>query len=158
MEPHNTSTHGQLPLSLLGTAPELQGPTWYKMYWHVNCGYTSAKADILARYGKFFKGLRTSPCWEVTVLANLVARDVRSSTGRNIKYVGESSGRDPWHSGTAGLRAGVEKTEKDEVADVDRWREKYLGTLLAQRQECHYLGQEDLEKEVQVLIDSLCVN
>ena len=56
------------------------------------CGYTSAKADILARYGKFFKGLRTSPCWEVTVLANLVARDVRSSTGRNIKYVGESSG------------------------------------------------------------------
>ena len=38
------------------------------------CGYTSAKADILARYGKFFKGLRTSPCWEVTVLANLVAR------------------------------------------------------------------------------------
>lgn len=122
------------------------------------CGYTSAKADILARYGKFFKGLRTSPCWEVTVLANLVARDVRSSTGRNIKYVGESSGRDPWHSGTAGLRAGVEKTEKVEVADVDRWRVKYLGTLLAQRQECHYLGQEDLEEEVQVLIDSLCVN
>jgi hypothetical protein len=93
----------------------------------------------------------------VTVLANLVARDVRSSTGRNIKLgnVGESSGRDPWHYGTAGLRAGVEKTE---VADVDEWRVKYLGTLLAQIQECHYLGQEDLEKEVQVLIDSLYVN
>ena len=37
-------------------------------------------------------------------------------------------------SGTAGLGAGVEKTEKVEVADVDRWRVKYLGTLLAQRQ------------------------
>ena len=94
----------------------------------------------------------------MTVLANLVARDVRSSTGRNIKYVGETSGIDPWHSGTVALRAGVEKTEKVEVADVDRWRVKYLGTLLAQRQECHYLGQDDIKEEVQALIDSLCVN
>ena len=71
---------------------------------------------------------------------------------------GKLSGKDPCHSGTVALRAGLERAEKVEVADVDRWRVKYLGTLLAQRQECHYLGQDDLKEEVQELIDSLCVN
>jgi hypothetical protein len=45
-----------------------------------------------------------------------------------------------------------------EVPQADKWRIKYLGILLAQRQEWHYMGQEEQEREVQNLIDSLCVN
>ena len=37
------------------------------------CGMSSAKTDILGRYGKFCRGLRTSVCQEVRVMFNLVA-------------------------------------------------------------------------------------
>ena len=98
------------------------------------CGSPSAKVDILVRYGKFFQGLRTSTCREVSVLANLVARDIRSTTGENVRLLSESSGKIPWCSGSASLRTGVVKTVTVEVPNADKWRIKFLGTLLAQRQ------------------------
>ena len=84
---------------LLGTAPELQGSTWYKMYWDVDTLH-QCQARHFGQVWQVFQ--RTSPCWKVTVLANLVARDVRPSSGRNIKY-GGSSGIDPWNSGILAL-------------------------------------------------------
>ena len=59
-------------------------------------GVSSAKADVLARYGGFFRGLRKSPSCEVAVMANLAGRDIRSTTGRNLAYLQECSGLDPW--------------------------------------------------------------
>ena len=46
------------------------------------CGSTSTEIDFMARYCKFFQGLRQSPSTEVSVLANLVARDKRACTGK----------------------------------------------------------------------------
>ena len=122
------------------------------------CGTTSARSEIMARYGKFFRGLRSSPCREVAILANLVARDIRSTTGSNIRLVWDSSGKNPWCSGPTALRSGLAKAERVEVPEADRWRVKYLGTLLTQRQEWHYMGHEEQELLVQKLIDSLCIN
>ena len=75
-----------------------------KLSWHVPratktyllqnvlaCGTTSAKVDILARYGTFFNSLRKSPSYEVAVLANIVGRDVRSKRGSNSKLLEKSS-------------------------------------------------------------------
>jgi hypothetical protein len=59
------------------------------------CGMTSAKTDVLGRYGKFAMGLRTSVCQEVRVLFNYVARDLQSTTAKNIKLVRDVSGLDP---------------------------------------------------------------
>ena len=39
-------------------------------------GVPSTRADILERYGGFFRGLRRSPSREVAVMANLVGRDL----------------------------------------------------------------------------------
>ena len=50
----------------------------------LSCGMTSARIDIMSRYAKFFKGLRTSTSMEVSTLANLVGRDVQTTTGKNI--------------------------------------------------------------------------
>ena len=58
-------------------------------------GITSAKVDILARFGGFFRSLRKSPSHEVAVMANLVGRDMRSTTGRNLALLMDSSGLDP---------------------------------------------------------------
>ena len=44
------------------------------------------------------------------------------------------------------------------VEDCDKWRVKYLGTLLEHRQEWQYLGSEEEVEEIQKLVDSLCVN
>ena len=50
------------------------------------------------------------------------------------------------------------KAEVVKVDDMDKWRVGYLGLLLEQRQQWHYMGADDKEKEVQNLVDSLCVN
>ena len=62
-------------------------------------GVSSARADILARYGGFYRGLRKSPSCEVAVMANLAGRDIRSTTGRNLAYLQECSGLNPWDMG-----------------------------------------------------------
>ena len=59
-------------------------------------GITSAKVDILARYANFYRSLRKLPCQEVSVLANIVGRYRRSTTGSNLKLVEESLGLNPW--------------------------------------------------------------
>ena len=122
------------------------------------CGSTSAKTEIMARYCKFFRSLRSSPSTEVATLANLLARDIRSSTGGNLRLIAGLSGKDPWVDSTGTMRAALEKAETVDVLAVDKRRVGYLGTLLEQRMECYYKGVEDKEKEVQKLIDSLCVN
>ena len=67
-----------------------------KMDQNLASDMTSARTDVLARYGKFSMGLRTSLCHEVRVLFNFVSRDLQSTTAKNIKLVGETSGLDPW--------------------------------------------------------------
>ena len=61
---------------------------------------TSARTDILGRYGKFCRGLRTSVSQEIRVLFNFVARGLQCITAKNIKLVGEQLG---WILGQLGL-------------------------------------------------------
>jgi hypothetical protein len=50
---------------------------------------------ILARCANFVRSLRVSPCHEVSVLANIAGRDVRSTTGNNLKLLEELTGLNP---------------------------------------------------------------
>ena len=124
----------------------------------LNSGITSARVDILARYSSFFRSLRKSPSYEVTVMANLAGRDLRSTTGRNLKLLEESSGLNPLEFGSARLKEELVKMEMVQTPDQDRWRVDYLSKLLGQRQVSHYNGDEDEEKRLADIIDSLCVN
>ena len=94
------------------------------------CGYTSARTDILSRYSRFFKGLRTSASWEVSVLANLVSRDLQTTTGRNLRVLKDSSDLDPWVVSQAAIKQAVGKKETVEIGASDVWRVEYLCTLL----------------------------
>ena len=145
--------------------------TTVKIAWHVpratrtylvhhvlNCDFTSARVDVLARYAGFFQGLRKSPSLEVAVLANIVGRDVRSTTGSNLKIVKEASGLDPWIFGSDRIKKELSEKEVVSVPAEDRWRVKYLDKLLKQRQLVHYSGDEELTNQLSQLIDSLCVN
>ena len=135
-----------------------RGTRTYLVQQVLACGGSSAKVDIMSRYGKFFQGLRKSPCREVAILANLIARDRRSVTGRNVNIVSEHSGCDVWGDSPFKIKEGLVKADTVQADNVDKWRVGYLGTLLQQRQEWHYLGEVEEEERLQTLVDSLCVN
>ena len=124
----------------------------------LSAGLTSAKVDILARYRNFFQGLRLSPSYEVAVMANIAGRDMRSFTGSNLRLVQDISGLDPWVCSSFKLKMMLQQKEQVMVPMQDKWRVQYLGMLLAQRQELHYLVAEEEKLQLTGLIDSLCVN
>ena len=78
-------------------------------------GLSSARVDILARYAGFFRSLQVSPCQEVSVMANIAGRDVRSTTGSNLKLIEELTGLNPWIFGSARIKEDLMK--EDSVAN-----------------------------------------
>ena len=103
------------------------------MLQHVlSCGETSAKTDILSRYSKFTKGLRTSVSQEVRVLFNLAARDLQSTTAKNIKFVENKSGSDLWTVGPGKLKQMLHSNQLVAIPTQDEWRVGYLCSLLRQ--------------------------
>ena len=121
-------------------------------------GATSARAEVLARFAGFYNGLRNSPSPEVRTVALLCGRDLRTTTGSNIRVVEEASGLSVWTSTTAQVRRAVRQKETVTVPPGDYWRLPYLRRLLEQRLQYHYRGDKEQESRVQSLIDSLCVN
>ena len=116
---------------------------------------TSAKNDILSRYGKFCRGLRTSVSGEVRVLFNLVARDLQSTTAKNIKFVQVQSGTDLWAVGSEKLKQALQQNTMLDIPAQEEWKVNYLGSLLTQLGEASVLVQDDRVIHVQELIDSL---
>ena len=118
-------------------------------------GITSAQCDIFTRYAGFVKKLRSSSNYEVRILFNIVSRDIRSTTGRNIKLVSDQCGR-------LDLILSSSKEMNDntlvstEIPPEDAWRIPYLAKLLTQRQESYYDGQSS--EFLTLMIDSLCSN
>ena len=90
------------------------------------CGHTSARVDILCRYVNFFHSLRKSASKEVQVLSRLLSRNIQSVTGKNLNYIAESSGLNPWTVTQARLKAALVAEEVIQVPLQDRWRVPYL--------------------------------
>ena len=80
------------------------------------------------------------------------------NTGSNLRLLQDSSGLDPWECSSVELKKMLHEKVQVPVPVQDRWRLQYLATLLAQRQELHYMGAVDEEEKLTVLIDSLCIN
>ena len=91
------------------------------------------------------------------MLARVVAKDVRSTTGRNIKVLEKESGGLTWRSTAWKLKEGLEKAEPS-VPPEDAWRVQYLGKLLEERDTLVYGGEEHSQQvdTLQSLVDSLC--
>ena len=114
----------------------------------LSCGLDTARCDILTRYAKFFRSLRLSPSNEVSVLANLASRDIRSNTGANIRVVEDASGLSVWNCCQVKLREAIRVQEKAQVEEFYKWRIPYLNKLLCQRQELDNLGLEEEKTRV----------
>ena len=109
----------------------------------------------MVRYLKFFRGLLKSPTREVLVMANISARDVRSTVGKNLHFISVESGKDPWNTSPGELKS-VLTSQKTEVPIQDKWRLEYLARLLEERGQLHYECKDT--RMHSSLIDSLCIN
>ena len=122
-------------------------------------GLSSARVDILSKFAGFFQGLRCSPCPEVSFMACLVGRDLRTVTGRNMRLLQAESGLDPWVQTPAIIKKVLrEKEESLAVPHGDEWRVPYLALLLEQKQTAHYAAMEREVERLSELIESLCIN
>ena len=126
---------------------------------YLSGGLATVKRDIVARYASFYKSLLSSPCREVNILARVVAKDVRSTTARNLNFLEAEAGGLTWAAAPLHIREGCASGEP-KVPRVDLWRIPYLGKLLEERDGLVYQGEEFGEQveQVQELIDSLCIN
>ena len=136
-------------------------PQWtrsFLMQQVLSCGFTSAKVEILSRYVRFFRSLLCSTSKEVRVLSRLYARDVRSVTGKNLYYIAEITGLNPWVVPYSGLQAALIDEDTVQVPEQDRWRVPYLCSLLRQRGEAHHMAMEEEKQRLTELINSLVAN
>ena len=71
---------------------------------------------------RFFLSLLTSTSMEVATMANLVARDLQSTTGQNIRMLEEASGMCVREASMSQLKEAVQQKEMVEVNDcVNYW-------------------------------------
>ena len=95
----------------------------------------------------------------MSILARIFAKDIRTTTGRNLRLLEVETSGQTWASSTLMIREKLK--ERDPVVPTeDRWRVPYLGKLIEERDMLFYQGLKDTEEVelVQRLIDSLCTN
>ena len=86
----------------------------------LSCDQTTARADALTRYGKFFKSLRDSTSREVATMANLVSRVIKTTTGKTM-----SSGLSAWDADHDKLKDAIKMKETDTVDCENKCRIPY---------------------------------
>ena len=91
-------------------------------------------------------------------MSRFLARDVQSVTGKNLLFIQEHSGLSPWTASQGRLRDALVADEAVDDPPQDRWRLKYLWSLLSQRREAINLALEKEESRLTKLIDSHVAN
>ena len=112
---------------------------------YLSGGLVSARVDILGRYLGFYRSLLSSPSREVTILARIVAKDIRSTTAKNLRLLELETDGMTWSASNPAVKKKLLQNGS-------------LGGLLEQRDQLRYAGQEDHAQVelIQSLVDSLC--
>ena len=78
--------------------------------------------------------------------------------GSNLALVRDLTKLDPWVEPRGTLVAALEKADRRDVPEQDRWRLPCLEKLLAARLQAHHAADEEEVKRLQELINSLVIN
>ena len=113
--------------------------------------FYTVKQQLRSRYVTFVRTLLSSISPEVCIVANMVARCARATTGNNLIRLEQETGLDPWVEPAWKVREAVPRVE---VPPTEGWRLQYLRKLLDARRELDIEG-ENID-EISNLIDSLC--
>ena len=88
----------------------------------------------------------------------IVLEDMQSVAGKNFKLIQDMTKLNPWTSSRGKLRAAIERSEMVTDPPLDRWRQPYLCTLLSQRSEAYFATNEEEQKRLSDLLNSLVTN
>ena len=113
--------------------------------------FYTVKQQLRSRYVTFVRTLLSSISPEVCIVANMVARCARATTGNNLIRLERETGLAPWVEPAWKVREAVPRVE---VPPTEGWRLQYLRKLLDARRELDIEG-ENID-EISNLIDSLC--
>ena len=114
-------------------------------------GFFSVKQQLAGRFVNFFHSLMKSLSPEVKIVASMVARCARSTTGKNLMNIERETRLDPWTVQAWRVRNQVKRAE---VPNGDGWRVHYLAKLLEARKEMDIKCQN--VEDITPLIESLC--
>ena len=67
----------------------------------LGAGFSHVRTDLISRYCKYFNRMLRSASSEVRILANIVGRDVRSTTEKNLWNIKAETLRQAWTCGSA---------------------------------------------------------
>ena len=92
-------------------------------------GFLTVRTKLMTRFVKFFRSLLASVSPEVALVANIVGRDMGSTTGINLFQLRQETGLNPWSVAPAKVRQALMEREHS-VPETDEWRlplfEQYL--------------------------------
>ena len=123
----------------------------YLVEGHLSDGVPPLRNMVLSRYSTFYQNMLRSPCSEVTVLAELISKDARSTTAGNLAHVSAITGLNCSTAGKIEIKAALPITQ---VPDNQKWRLGLLDSLLRERSTLLSEGQD--AKRVISMISSLC--
>ena len=106
---------------------------------------TPPNVALLARFHNFFHSLINSPSNEVSVMARLSARDVRTKLGKNLVYLRKEALLNPWMFGSQRIKDELLQFNKQHVPDNESWRIQYFMRLLEERIIGYYNGFDTME-------------
>ena len=87
------------------------------------------------------------------MLSRYWARDIRTVTGKNLQYIKDVSGLNPWTAPAGMLRNALQA-----VPHQDAWRLPYLASLLSQRRIASQSAMDIEVERINELISSLVIN
>ena len=114
-------------------------------------GLPSIRQQILGRYPKFIRSLLDSPSLEVAVIARLVMRDAKTTTGRNVLNLKIETSLD---AVCAPLSKFRELFSSARVPALDHWKFYLLSKYLKLRDDLEMKCEDT--NYINDLIDSLC--
>ena len=118
----------------------------------------SVKTSVLSKFHNFFLGLLNCDAYEVSVMARLAARDIRSNLGSNVRLLQEETGLDPWVTTPQEMKSKLRELSIPEIPEEDQWRIGYLTKLLNAKQQAYFEYNKEEEQYISNLIASLVVN
>ena len=114
-------------------------------------GLPSIRQQILGRYPKFFKSLLDSPSLEVAVVARVVSKDAKTTTGKNLLNLRIETGVDVASAPLSKSRQLFSLVSEPTQAN---WKFYLLEKYLKKRKEMENICEDTTE--INDLIDSFC--
>ena len=112
---------------MLGISKDQHTLSWWRVLAR---NFFTVKQQLVGRFVNFFRDVQKSKSEEVRIVASMVGRCARSTSGRNLALIERYTGLDPWLTPAWMVRAA---TPREEVPVSEGWRIQYLTKLITTR-------------------------